>query len=78
MQFGEAALATGEMKESALQTAITSIGALDSGALGELQGGIGDKFDLGSADVEPSFLDIHADEIDHCFSQPGVAAIQAA
>ena len=77
VQLSEAALATGDLKESALQTAITSIGALDSGALGQLKDGIGDAAGT-AAEVEPSFLDVHADEIDHCFMQPDVAAIQAA
>ena len=69
-ELGKAASATGKPVDAAvLSNAIGSLGRIEQALSGE-----------GAAEAEapPSYLDVHADEIDHCFSQPGVAAITAA
>ncbi len=69
-QFGENAISTGNgLNENALHNAIRSVAGLDDA----LAGGSGD-----SAQEPPSFLEVHAGEIDHCFSQPDVPSIVAA
>eukprot|EP01046_Picozoa_sp_COSAG06_P000127 COSAG06_NODE_4_length_41837_cov_204.557597_22_plen_105_part_00 len=69
-QFGDGAVASGNsVKESALHNAIQSVGGLEDA----LAGGSGE------GEAHPhSFLEVHAAEIDHCFSQPDIPSIQAA
>ena len=69
-QFGENAISTGNVvNENALHNAIRSVAGLDDA----LAGGSGDV-----SPEPPSFLEVHAAEIDHCFSQPDVPSIVAA
>lgn len=69
-QFGENAISTGNIvNEKALHNAIWSVAVLDDA----LAGGSGE-----TAPAFTSFLDVHAAEIDHCFSQPDIPSIVAA
>ena len=69
-QFGENAVSTGTVvNETALHNAIRSVAGLDNA----LEGGSGN-----AGQEPPSFLEVHAAEIDHCFSQPDVPSIVAA
>ena len=69
-ELGKAASATGKPVDAAvLSNAIGSLGSIEQALSGE---------GAAAAEAPPSYLDVHADEIDHCFSQQGVAAITAA
>ena len=66
-QFGENAISTGNgVSETALHNSIRSVAGLDDA----LAGGSGD-----TAPEPSSFLEVHAGEIDYCFSQPDAPSI---